>query len=267
MKFYLIVAKGSKKGMPIQITVDLFMIGSDKMCQLRAQNLAAKHCAIVTRERKVFVRDMNSGQSTLVNDTAIPSGLEWPLHAGDRIAFGNLEFMIQYREKELSRKDMEEWAAKCLDVTSERHLFDEGADEYHVPSNASEAASAIIDKLSVQRGLVMGRLRIGRDGDVTTVRFNDTMLVEDAEIALVRKELGEQLNRPNLRVLLDFKNVMRMSSAAVIMLRDFGKWLKQWGSHMAVCRMRKEMQDVLTIFKGDNIPVFPDKKVGVTAKW
>src|SRR5947209_6413442 len=47
MKFYLIVAKGSKQGLPIPITVDLFLIGSDKMCQLRKRSLGPKHCAFV----------------------------------------------------------------------------------------------------------------------------------------------------------------------------------------------------------------------------
>src|SRR5205085_10009912 len=114
MKFYLIVAKGSKKGMPIPIDVDLFLIGSEKMCQLRAKKLSPKHCAIVTRERKVFIRDMYSDSPTLVNDSVLPPGEEWPLHAGDLIAFGKLEFLVQYHERQLSRRDLEEWAAKCL---------------------------------------------------------------------------------------------------------------------------------------------------------
>src|SRR3974390_2021219 len=74
MKFYLIVAKGSKQGMPIPITVDLFLLGSDKMCQLRKKSLGPRHCAFVTREQKVFVRDMDSGQPTLVNGSAIIPG-------------------------------------------------------------------------------------------------------------------------------------------------------------------------------------------------
>src|SRR5688572_5950953 len=99
LKYYLIVAKGSKKGKPFPITVDLFLIGSERMCQLRAKNLGAKRCAIITRQvmgkGKLFIRDMDSGEPTTVNDSLLPPGEEWPLHAGDRIAFGNLEFMIQ----------------------------------------------------------------------------------------------------------------------------------------------------------------------------
>lgn len=267
MKFYLIVAKGPRKGFPIEITVDLFLIGSEKMCQLRAKNLGPKHCAIVTRERKVFIRDMNSGEPTMVNDSLVPPGQEWPLHAGDRVAFGSLEFMIQYREKALSQRDLEEWAAKCLDVTAATDLFDEDADEFHKASNASEAAQNIIEKLTAQRGLVMGRLRIGRESGVTTVRVNDTMLVEEAEIALVHKELCDHLNHPNLRVLLDLKNVRRMSSHAVTMVRDFSKWLKPFGSTMAICRIRPDLREMLGVFKADNIPVYDDKKLALLAKW
>ncbi len=267
MKFYLIVAKGPKKGMPIPITVDLFLIGSEKMCQLRANNLGPKHCAIVNHDNKVFIHDMSSGEATLVNESVLPPGEEWPLHAGDRISFGNLEFMIQWREKALSKRDLEEWAANCLDVASGRDLLDEGADEFHKASTASEAAQNIIDKLTAQRGLVMGRLRIGKESGITTVRFNDAILVEEAEIAYVRKELCDHLNRPNLRVLLDFKNVRRMSSAAVAMVREFYRWLQPFGSTMAMCRIRPDVHGMLGIFHADNIPVFPDKKTGLTAKW
>lgn len=267
MKFYLIVAKGSKKGMPVPITVDLFLVGSDDMCQLRARNLGERHCALVTRDQKVFIRGMDSERPTLVNGSVLPPGQEWPLHKGDIVAFGNLEFMIQYREKELSQKDLEEWAAKCLDIASERHLFDDEADDYLKPTTASDAAASIIDKLTVQRGVVMGRLRVGRESGVTTVRFNDTKLVEEGEISLIRKELGDHLNRPNLRVLLDLKNVRRMSTAGVAMLRDFHRWLRPFGSTMAFCRIRSELRDMMDVFKMDKIPYFPDKKSALLAQW
>src|SRR5438105_7961820 len=115
MKFFLIVAKGKKQGMPIPISVDLFLAGSDRMCQLRKATLGNKHCAFVTRDKKVFVRDMDSGKPTLVNGTAIPPGQEWPPHKGDRVTLGTLEFLIQFREQSLAKKDLEEWAVHCLD--------------------------------------------------------------------------------------------------------------------------------------------------------
>jgi anti-anti-sigma regulatory factor len=267
MKFYLIVAKGPKQGMPIPITIDLFLLGSDKMCQLRNANLGIKHCALVTRQKKVFIRDMNSGQPTLVNGNVLPPSEEWPLHAGDRIIVGRLEFMIQYREKPLSQRDLEEWAARCLDLDERGDYGFDEEDEFHPPTNASEAAQSIIEKLSAQRGLVKGRLRVGIDEGVTTVRFNDRHLVEEAEIAMIKTELCDNLSRPNLRVLLDLKNVRRLSSSAMAMLTDVNRWLRHRGSTVALCRIRPELQQILPMLHVENIAVFPDKKKALAARW
>ena len=98
-------------------------------------------------------------------------------------------------------------------------------------------------------------------------RLFNRKLVEEAEIALVRKELGDMLNRPNLRVLLDFKNVKRMSTAGVAMLRDFHRWLKPFGSTLAFCRIRTELRDIMEVFRMENIPYFHDKKSALLAKW
>jgi hypothetical protein len=230
MKFYLIVAKGKHKGMPIEIKVDLFLIGTRRVCQLHSTSpgIGEEHCALVTRDRKVFVQDLRSGYPTRLNQAVIPAGDEWPAHARDILSVGPLEFMIQMREKPLSQRDLEEWAAKCLDVTSEQELLDDTLeDDYRPPTDAAQAAAAIIDRLQVQRGLVMGRLRIGRDAGVTTVRFHDYYLVEEAEIAMIRRELLEHLARPNLRVLLDFKNIVRMSTAGANMLLQLAAALGQ----------------------------------------
>jgi anti-anti-sigma regulatory factor len=265
MKFYLIVANGPKMGMPIEITIDLFIVGSDRMCQLRNKRLGPKHCAFVTQDKKVFIRDMDCGKPTVVNGEVVPPGQLWALHAGDRILLENLEFMIQFREKPLSQRDLEEWAAHCLDADLGRELMDE--DEFRPPTNASEAAQSIIDRLSAQRGLIKGRLRVGIDGDTTTVRFNDRHLVEEAEIALIRRELQDQLSKPNLRVLLDFKNVRRLSTSAVVMICDLSRWLRNKGSTVAMCRIAPELTTILRVLEVENIPRYGDKRLALTAKW
>lgn len=267
MKFYLIVAKGRKQGMPIPIAIDLFLVGSDKICQLRKKSLGGRHCAFVTRDNKVFVRDMDSGQHTLVNGAAIAPGAEWPLHPGDRISVGPLEFMIQFREHAMAKKDLEEWAMGCLDAQKE--VEDDENDEFlsQKYKTASSAAQLIFNKLNAMKGEVKGRLRIGMDRGITVIRFNDPMLVDESEIALVKKELCDNLSKPNLRVLLDLKNVRRLSSQAVIMLADVLRWLRPWGSEMAVCRIRPELESALAILRVENIIVFKDKKLAFTSKW
>jgi anti-anti-sigma regulatory factor len=266
MKVYLIVTKGSKQGMPIPIGVDLFMLGSDKICQLRAPNLPPKQCALIRREKKVFVCDFDSGAPTLINDQLLPPGEEWPLHARDRIDVGGLHFMVQFHEKALSGRDLEEWAASCLDIEEKRNILDE-SDFFHRKTNAADAAAQIIDKMNVIKGQVMGRLRIGREQGVTTVRINDTIIVEEAEIQHIKKELTDNLNRPNLRILLDLKNVRRMSTNAISMITDFSRWARPFGSKVAICRIRPELKDMMAIMQVANIPIFPDKPTAYASKW
>src|SRR5262245_37987476 len=269
MKFYLIVAKGKHQGLPIPIEVDLFLIGTDKLCQLRsrAEEIGSQHCALVSRERKVFVRDMGSGLPTYINNDVLPGHAEWPLHAGDKIRVGPLEFVIQFREKPLSQRDLEEWALHCLDESSSgtvrKHIMydlEMAANAKTRHADASSAAAAILDRLNAQRGIVRGRLRIAREGAVTTVRINDVYLVEEAELALINKELHDNLSHSNLRVLLDFKNVRRMSTTAVQMFVDLVRWLRPKGSTLAFCRLRPELKDMmLSLQVAEAIPIYPDK--------
>ena len=264
MKFYLIVAKGRKQGFPIPITVDLFLIGSDKMCQLRKRSLGPKHCAFVTRDKKVFVRDMDSGSPTLVNHSAIPTGAEWPLHSGDRVTIGTLEFLVKFRETPLSQKDLEEWAIRSLDVQREVEDDEFISSKY---KTASSAAQSIFNKLNAMKGEVKGRLRIGAEKDVTIIRFNDSMLVDESEIALIKRELCDNLNKANQWVLMDLKNVRRLSSSAVMMLADFYRWLHPWGSTLAFCRVRPELESAMSLLRVENVPIFKDKKAAMTSKW
>lgn len=276
MKFYLIVAKGKNRGLPIPIHVDLFLIGSDKACQLRATHpeMGGQQCGIVMRGKKVFIRDLGSGKKTAVNGEEVPSSEEWPLHKNDIIAAGPLEFRISFSEKQLSQRDLEEWALKTLDEDSGPKVsaFEEfdsamkNADEDH--DDAASAAGAILGKASAMKGVVRGRLRISRDGPITIVRINDVYMVEEAELIHIKKELQDNLNVPNLKVLLDLKNVRRMSSAAVSFFAEFSGFLKKNGSRMALCRLRPELagmvDDLRNVF---HLKVFDDKAQAMQGKW
>ena len=113
-----------------------------------------------------------------------------------------------------------------------------------------------------------GRLRIAREGNVTTVRINDVYLVEEAELAHINKELHDHLGGTNLRVLLDFKNVRRMSSTAALMVAELGRWLRPNGSSLAICRLRPELKQMMqTLHVGDTIPMFADKPTALMSTW
>jgi anti-anti-sigma regulatory factor len=99
------------------------------------------------------------------------------------------------------------------------------------------------------------------------VRFNDVMLVDESEIALIKKELCDNLSHPNLRVLIDLKNVRRLSSGAVMMVADFYRWLRPWGSTLALCRIRAELMSAMSLLHVEKVPVFKDKKTALDADW
>jgi anti-anti-sigma regulatory factor len=275
MKFYLIVASGKHQGLPIPIEVDLFLIGADPACQLRKSHplVGERHCALITRERKVFIRDMGSGEPTYVNDDEVPADSDWPLHAGDHIKVGPLEFVIQLREKALSQRDLEEWALHCLDdaqSTKKMHVIDElvmAANAKTRSVDAAQAAAVILDKLNAKSGIIRGRLRIQREGNITIVRINDTHLVDEGELALIRKELHENLGLPNMQVLLDFKNVKRMSSTAAAMFGEISRFLRSRGSKLGVCRLRSEFRDMMATLLGYTIPIYHDKNEALAAQW
>ena len=279
MKLYLIVAKGKQKGLPIPIKVDLFLMGSESMCQLRSKlpGVAGQHCALVTRDHKVFVKDLGGGQ-TFVNDELMEPGNEWPIHAGDRLSFGPLEFMFQFHERQLSRKDAEEWALKSLDKLMSRKEapLDEDAGEsgilpapQQVSENAASAAASLLDRLSALKGDVKGRLRVTDNSGVKILRFNDTFLVEEAEIAFIKKELLANLEgRGPKRILLDFKNIARMSSAAGEMLKEVRRRVRSTGGGLALCRVRPELQLILeAIGFIPDIPHFNSKDDALSMSW
>jgi len=273
-KFYLIVANGSKRGLPIRVTADLFVVGSEKECQLRSNQsgIAPRHFSIVMRLNKLFVRDWDSGQATVVNGELLPPGQEWPVHAGDRIGAGPLEFLVQFREPSVAQRDLEEWALKCLDEDERRdeqleYQSDLGMSPDRL-AGASDVAAQVIAKMMDHKGVEEGRLRIFQQGDIVIIRFNDARLVDESEIALIRKEIQDHVDRPAMRILLDFKNVRRLSTGAVKMLVDLYRWLRGQQSRLALCRLAPELQWVLeTLNAIQPVMHFQDKQSALNSSW
>jgi anti-anti-sigma regulatory factor len=71
-----------------------------------------------------------------------------------------------------------------------------------------------------------------------------------------------------LRILLDFKNVRRMSSSAVDMVVELAQFVRRFGSSMVLCRIRPELQGILdTLRVRESLQHFPDKRSAHAARW
>jgi predicted component of type VI protein secretion system len=96
MKLSLVVqTPGHNQGKVLEIKLSQFVIGRDPQCHLRPASLkiSKRHCAVLQRDNKVFVRDFESVNGTFVNDEQIKDEVE--LHDGDRLRMGSLRFEVK----------------------------------------------------------------------------------------------------------------------------------------------------------------------------
>lgn len=86
---------GPNQGKAIPIQRAQFLIGREAECHLRPANalVSNRHCALIRRQDKVFVRDLGSTNGTFVNDRQIKGEIE--LLDGDVLRVGPLVFTVR----------------------------------------------------------------------------------------------------------------------------------------------------------------------------
>jgi len=91
-------------------------------------------------------------------------------------------------------------------------------------------------------------LTISRSDTVSIVEFADRKILEEISIA----EIGEELsllvdNEPEARILLSFKNVEHLSSAALGMLITLNKKIEQHGGKLVLSDIVPQIYEVFKI--------------------
>jgi predicted component of type VI protein secretion system len=95
MKLSLIVrTEGPGLGKKIPVTLSQFLIGRDEQCHLRPKSavISKRHCALLVRGGKVFIRDFGSTNGTFVNDEPVKGERE--LRNNDALKIGPLLFGV-----------------------------------------------------------------------------------------------------------------------------------------------------------------------------
>lgn len=96
MKLCLVVmTPGPNQGKVLEIKLSQFVVGRDPQCHLRPASamISKRHCAVIQREGKAFVRDFDSTNGTFVNNEQIKGEME--LHNGDQLKIGPLLFTVK----------------------------------------------------------------------------------------------------------------------------------------------------------------------------
>ena len=94
MDVQLVVAGGSKAGQVIPIAGPKFIIGRADDCHLkpRSELISRYHCAIISEEGYVAVRDLGSKNGVYLNGERV--SMEHELKNGDKLSVGPLEFFV-----------------------------------------------------------------------------------------------------------------------------------------------------------------------------
>jgi pSer/pThr/pTyr-binding forkhead associated (FHA) protein len=95
MKVCLVVTQGPHNGKEVPINLAQFLIGRDPQCHLRPASpmISRRHCAVIVREGKVYLRDFGSTNGTQVNDQRVTGEVE--LHNEDRLRLDPLVFVVK----------------------------------------------------------------------------------------------------------------------------------------------------------------------------
>src|SRR6516165_8272512 len=96
MKLSLVVlTPGKSEGKVIPVALSQFVIGRDPQCHLRPASavISKRHCAILVRDGKIFLRDFDSTNGTFVNDQPVKGEVE--VKHDDRLKVGPLLFGLR----------------------------------------------------------------------------------------------------------------------------------------------------------------------------
>lgn len=135
MEILLEVAGGNRAGQTIPITGSKFIIGRAEDCHLKPKSelISRYHCAIVTEDDFVAVRDLGSKNGVYLNGERI--SLENELNEGDKLCVGPLEFVVRISDgakatvqKQPKIETVEQAVARTVEIEPEQPLEGETAD-------------------------------------------------------------------------------------------------------------------------------------------
>jgi pSer/pThr/pTyr-binding forkhead associated (FHA) protein len=96
MKLSLVVlTAGKQEGKVLEIKQPQFLVGRDPQCHLRPASalISKRHCAVLQRDGKAFIRDFDSTNGTFVNEQPVKGEVE--LHPEDQLRIGPLSFTVK----------------------------------------------------------------------------------------------------------------------------------------------------------------------------
>jgi pSer/pThr/pTyr-binding forkhead associated (FHA) protein len=91
----LVLTSGKQEGKLLEIKLPQFIIGRDPQCNLRPASpmISKRHCAVIVRDNKAFIRDFGSTNGTYLNDHRVEGEAE--LKNDDQLKVGPIHFSVR----------------------------------------------------------------------------------------------------------------------------------------------------------------------------
>lgn len=97
-------------------------------------------------------------------------------------------------------------------------------------------------------GDAKAKLTVTKEGEIHHVEFGDRKILDELTITRIGEQLNELVStEPNLRLLLNFRNVEHLSSAALGMLITLDKQVKEAGGQLKLSNIRSQIFEVFKI--------------------
>jgi pSer/pThr/pTyr-binding forkhead associated (FHA) protein len=100
----LVLTAGKQEGKMIEVKLPQFLVGRDPQCHLRPASplISKRHCALIQRDGKAFIRDFGSTNGTYVNDERVEGERE--LNNDDQLKIGPIQLTVRIEDKPAGAK-------------------------------------------------------------------------------------------------------------------------------------------------------------------
>ena len=104
----LVVRNQGQAGKRVRVNSPFFVIGRDESCDMRtkSRSVSRKHCVIVQKEDRVYIKDLDSRNGTILNDEKIATGSGVRIYHRDKLQIGKLSFRLSVRDPDTELPDL-----------------------------------------------------------------------------------------------------------------------------------------------------------------
>ena len=267
----LLITSGKQKGKKLRLPENRdLVVGRDRECHIRltAANVSRKHCAIRSSGNQLFVRDLGSGNGTLVNDIAIQD--ETLLQPGDVLAIGAFVFQVP---KPMQTAETTPDAAS-VHVTDGDVLDWLGAEE---PQDAPTPESTIIikgreqitetppDRAAAPR---YAYLHVRELYEIAIVRLK-AKRIDAGNFEKVMQELSALVDREgHKKILLNLAEVSYVYTTALTRFSSFKRKVEEAGGQLRLCDLQPVVRDVFEVTQLSRLFDIHDRESGaLDALW